>query len=182
MNNKMLHGVKLFMVGLALVTLCAAEDGKPASDLGPANMNERPRILHQSSSPALLTVKADAINAGGISRDDFNGLEKTLSDYQSAFEAMNLPGIQRVWPNLDRRREAAFRGVFKFLQKSSTAPRLDLQCIAPAIADRTVAIDCREAVTYSQKDNKSTTVGPVRVSIFLKKESNNWFVQEMKGL
>jgi hypothetical protein len=74
------------------------------------------------------------------------------------------------------------REAFKFLQKTTSAPRLDLQCTAPAAADLSVALDCREAVTYSLKDKKPTTVGPVRVSIKLKKESDVWLVETMRGL
>jgi len=178
----MLQAVKVLLIGLALVTLCAAEDVKLATDSGAANTAQRSRILQQVPGPELLTVRAEALNTGAISRDDFAGLEKTLTDYHDAFESLSLSGIYRVWPGLDRRREAAFRGVFKFLQGTASTPRLDLQCTVPVVANLTAAVDCREALTYRQKDQTIKTVGPVRVSILLKKESDIWLVEKMRGL
>jgi len=182
MTDRMLQGLKVLLVGLALVTICAAEDLRPATDLGPESMDQRPAILQQAPGRVLLTGRAEALSNGAISRDDFDGLERTLTDYQGAFESMSLSGIQRVWPGIDRRREKAFRGVFKYMQGTSSSPRLDLQCTAPAVANLKAAIECREAVTYRQKNLHFTTVGPVRISILLKKESNLWFVEKMKGL
>jgi len=182
MTDKVLKGLKVLLIGLALVTLCAAEDLKPAADLGPESTDQRPSILQPAPGRVLLAGRTETLSVGAISRDDFDGLERTLAEYQDAFESMDLPGIQRVWPGLDRRREAAFRGVFKFLKETSYTPRLDLQCTAPAVANLRVSIECREAVTYRQKDLHFKTVGPVRISILLKKESNIWFVEKMKGL
>ncbi len=130
----------------------------------------------------MMTVQAGAGTADASSPDDLNGLEKALAGYQSAFEAMSLRQIHDVWPDLDRRREAAFRGVFEFLRKTPSAPRLELQCAAPTVVEPTVMVECRQALTYWLEDGKLKTVGPVRVAILLKKESNNWFVQNMKGL
>lgn len=182
MTNRILQGMKVLLTSLALVTICAAQDVKPGADAGSASVDHRMGIVQTSPRPKLLVVKAEALDTGTITREDLDGLERTLSDYQSAFESLSLPDIYGVWPGLDHKREAALREVFKFLQKTTSAPRLDLQCTVPAAAALTVALDCREAVTYSLKDKKPTTVGPVRVSIKLRKESDVWFVETMKGL
>jgi hypothetical protein len=182
MTNRVLQAVKVLLIGLALVTLCVAENVKPATDSDAANTNQHSRILQQAPAPELLIVRAETLNSGAISRDDFDGLERTLTDYQDAFESLSLSGIYKVWPGLDQRREAAFRGVFKFLQGTNSTPRLDLQCTVPVVANLTASVDCREALTYRSKDQKIKTVGPVRVSILLKKESDIWLVEKMRGL
>ncbi len=183
MTSRILWGLKLLCIGVALAGLCAAEDGNSASNPGSANANQRPHILARAQAPQMLPEQTGAVISDKTSPDDWNGMEKTLAEYQSAFEAMNLRRIQGVWPGLDRRRAAAFRGVFDFLRNTPSAPRLDLQCAAPVVVEQTVQIECRQALTYwREDDHKLKTVGPVRVAILMRKESNNWFVQSMKGL
>ncbi len=181
MTSRIRWVLKLLCAGLALAALCAADDGNPASDQGTSNLHQRPHIL-RAQAPQVRTVQSDAVTADATSPDDLGGMEKTLADYQSAFEAMSLRQIHDVWPGIDRRREAAFRGVFEFLRKTPSAPRLELQCAAPTVVEPTVMVECRQALTYWLEDGKPKTVGPVRVAILLRKESNNWFVQSMKGL
>jgi hypothetical protein len=190
MHDRILWLVKLLLVGLALTAFCAADDGNQLLNTTTANGQTRPTILPakgpeklQLAAPQQLRAEhPGAIISGASPANEFDGVEKTLAGYRSAFEAMSLAQISEVWPDLDRRHQAAFKGVFEFLRKTSSAPRLDLECAAPAMAGGIISIECREAVTYMGEESKPETVGPVRVSILLKKQSNNWVIQGMKAL
>jgi hypothetical protein len=190
MHDRILWLVKLLLVGLALTAFCAADDANQLLNTSTANGQTRPTIL-QAKGPEKLQLAAPrqlrtehqgTIISAASSANEFDGVEKTLAGYRSAFEAMSLSQMSEVWPGLDRRHQAAFKGVFAFLRKTSSAPRLDLECTAPTMAGQTVSIECREAVTYTGEDRKLETVGPVRVSIQLRKQSDNWVIEGMKAL
>lgn len=180
MANRIAWTFRLLVIALTLATICAAEDSNLSLNPGVASADRRPQILLADSRPSP-AARADVLQSDTAYPDDFAGLEKTLVNYRNAFESMSLQQIVKVWPDLDQRHEAAFKGVFAFLQKTPTAPRLDLECAAPTTLGAAISVECRQAVTY-RRENRNETVGPVRVSILLKKQSNEWTIQNMKGL
>lgn len=189
MTGRILSILKLLCVGLALAALCAADDTSqaPVPDPDAGSANQHSRIL-RTEGPQTLPVAAPrqllagAILSNAASQDEFDGMEKTLAGYQGAFEAMSLRQMITVWPELDRRREAAFRDVFSYLRKTVSAPQLKLECAAPTMIEATVSIECRQALTYRLENRKSKTLGPVRVAIVLKRQPHEWVIHNIEGL
>jgi hypothetical protein len=109
-------------------------------------------------------------------------MELTLQKYRAAFDNLSLPEMRQVWPGLDHRRESALKDVFKFLKASSTAPNLALECAPPTVIGDSAKVACRETLAYSDAKGKAKSAKPAMVSISLKKQSDNWVVEAMKGL
>ena len=178
MDDRTLRTLLFLCVGLMFVLPCLANDANRVPSESVINSPQHPRILQASNQrtnrPAQAILPAPAST-------DFDGMERTLAGYQRAYETMSLKELFAVWPDIDPRREAALREVFKFLSKTPSTPRLDLECTAPSVVNTTVNIQCKQALTW-QEDRKPKTVGPVRVGILLKKQADDWVIQSIKGL
>lgn len=164
--------VKVLSVALMFASLCVAEDASPASDQEAANANAHPRILRLAGSQSIHS----------LAYDEFEGLERTLRAYQSAFDNLSLSEMRQVWPALDHKRERAFQGVFRFLGKEAWTHRLDLACSDPTVSGTTAAVACTEMVTYGRADRKPQVAGPARIAIYLRRQNNTWIVESMKGI
>jgi hypothetical protein len=116
------------------------------------------------------------------SSEELDGMELTLQKYRTAFDSLSLPQMRQVWPGLDHRREGALKEVFKFLQQSSAPPNLGLECAPPTVIGDSAKVECRETLAYSDAKGKTKAATPAMVSILLKKQSDNWMVETMKGL
>jgi hypothetical protein len=190
MASRFVRVLKLSYVGLALVGLCAAENGGPAAGQGSdENGRSRPRIIRsEAGSPATLqtadlgTNNHAALDPGSFQSSEVNGIEQTLERYQSAFENLSLHQVHQVWPSLDRQREEKFKEVFDAFRSTSWTRKLGMECAMPVFAGEAASIDCKETLTYGPADGTAKEVGPNRVAISLKKSSSVWVVENMKGM
>jgi hypothetical protein len=180
------------LAGTALVGFCAAADGSQAAN-GDANSNasSQVRIFQATTDSAKLqtAVAQDEHNAKvsnttvrTASREELDGMEMTLQKYRTAFDSLSLQQMRQVWPSLDHRREVALKDVFKFLQGSSLTPNLGLACAPPTVIGDSAKVACRETLAYSDAKGKAKSAKPALVSISLKKQSDNWVVETMRGL
>lgn len=178
--------------GIVLVGFCVAEDTSKAPNAD-ANLaaGAQPRIFQgAANSQKLQTAVAKDVRSAQVSNasiraassEELDGMELTLQKYRTAFDNLSLPQMRQVWPSLDHRRESALKDVFKFLQASSTAPNLALECAPPTVIGDSAKVACRETLAYSDAKGKAKAVKPAMVSISLKKQSDNWIVETMKGL
>ena len=181
--------VALF-TGVILVGSCLAEDGNKAPNLD-ANLNSQSRIFQGTANSQKLQTavakdvrKAQVSNASirAASSEELGGMELTLQKYRTAFDSLSLSQMREVWPGLDHRREAALKDVFKFLQASSAAPNLGLECAPPTLIGDSAKVACRETLSYSDGKGKAKSAKPAMVSISLRKQSDCWVVETMRGL
>jgi hypothetical protein len=151
-----------------------------------ARNSARPRIIktEQISEGTLraadLTSSSQALNS--VSDREIEGVEQTLERYQAAFEKLSLSGVRQVWPALDRAREAQFKQVFEAFQSSGWTRKLEMSCSVPVFAEEAASVECVETITYGSADETPRSVGPNRVGISLKKGSDTWVIENMKGL
>ena len=181
----------VLFAGMVLAGSCAAEDGAKTPIASNADAGVQPRIFQGSAnSHKLQTAVAKDVRSAQLSNasiraasgEELDGMELTLQKYRTAFDSLSLPQMRQVWPGLDRRRESALKDVFKFLRTSSAAPNLGLECAPPTVIGESARIACRETLSYSDAKGKSKTAKAAMVSISLKKQSDNWVVDTMKGL
>jgi len=180
------------LAGTALVGFCAADDGSKAANTDAnSNGSSQARIFQATTDSAKLqtAVAQDERNAKvsntsvrTASSEELDGMELTLQKYRTAFDNLSLQQMRQVWPSLDHRREVALKDVFKFLQGSSLTPNLGLACAPPTVSGDSAKVACRETLAYSDAKGKAKSAKPALVSISLKKQSNNWVVETMKGL
>jgi hypothetical protein len=57
-----------------------------------------------------------------------------------------------------------------------------LECAPPTVIGDAAKVACRETLAYSDAKGKAKEAKPAKVSISLKKQSDNWVVETMKGL
>lgn len=184
----------LFLVlfaGVLLVSSCVAEDGSKASNMSTNDAGAQIRIFQGTANSRKLQtavakdVRSAQVNNASIraaSSDELGGMELTLQKYRSAFDSLSLPQMRQVWPGLDHRRESALKDVFKFLRESSATRNLGLECAPPTVIGDSARVACRETLAYSDAKGKAKAAKPAMVSISLKKQSDNWVVETMKGL
>jgi len=178
--------------GIFLVGSCAAEDGNKAPNAA-ANFDTgaQTRIFQGTANSRKLQTAVDkdvrsaqVSNASirAASSEELGGMELTLQKYRTAFDSLSLLQMRQVWPGLDHRRESALKDVFKFLQGASAAPNLGLECAPPTVIGDSAKVACRETLAYSDAKGKAKAAKPAMVSISLKKQSDSWIVETMKGL
>jgi hypothetical protein len=192
MAIKIVHALKVLSVVVVLLGCCAAENGSPApGQITGDNGSPRPRILRaEPASPRILPADSSTASHPKLSTQSFDsasskeidGIEQTLERYQSAFENLSLRQVRQVWPSLDRGREAKFKEVFKAFRSTAWTRKLGMSCAAPVFAGEAASVECEETLTYGASDETPREVGPNRVAISLKKSSNAWVVENMKGL
>ncbi len=178
--------------GVVLVGSCVAEDGSKAPNTDTNfDTGAQTRILQaNASSQKLQTAVAKDVRSAQVSNasiraassDELDGMELTLQKYRIAFDSLSLSQMRQVWPGLDHRREVALKDVFKFLQGSFATPNLGLECAPPTVIGDSAKIECRETLAYSDAKGKAKAAKPAMVSISMKKQSDNWVVETMKGL
>ena len=178
--------------GVVLVSSCFAEDGSKAPNaVTNPNTGAQARIFQGTENSRKLQAEvaqdvrsAQVSNASirAASSEELDGMELTLQKYRTAFDNLSLQQMRQVWPSLDHRREVALKDVFKFLQGSSLTPNLGLACAPPTVSGDSAKVACRETLAYSDAKGKAKSAKPALVSISLKKQSNNWVVETMKGL
>jgi hypothetical protein len=192
MLRRIVVALALLSFSGVFVSSVAAENSRKASDGTAAVSNNNVRThVFQSDSPSeqlksavsqdLRSAKLDQASVRAASTEELDGMELTLQKYQTAFENLSLPQIRQVWPGLDRRRESAFKDVFAYLRSSSAAPKLGFECAPPSVIGDSARVQCRETLAYSDTKGKTKEVKPAMVSILLRKQSNNWIVETMKG-
>lgn len=175
-----------------LVGSCVAEDGSKApGTVTNADPGAQGRIFQSTgNSQKLQTAVAKDVRSAQVSNasiraassEELGGMELTLQQYRTAFDNLSLPQMRQVWPGLDHRRESALKDVFKFLKASSATPKLGLECAPPTVIGDSAKVECRETLAYSDAKGKAKAAKPAMVSISLKKQSDNWVVETMKGL
>jgi hypothetical protein len=178
--------------GVVLVGSCAAEDGNKAPNTATNFDAGAPTRIFQgaANSQKLQTAVAKDVHSAQVSKasiraassEELEGMELTLQKYRTAFDNLSLPQMRQVWPGLDHRREGALKDVFKFLQQSSAPPNLRLECAPPTVIGDSAKVECRETLAYSDAKGKTKAATPAMVSISLKKQSDTWMVETMKGL
>jgi hypothetical protein len=176
-------------LGVVLVGSCFAEDGK-ISGKNTAMGSARPRIFQSDASSQKLQTAANDTRSGQVSgasiraasAQELEDMEQTLDKYRTAFENLSLPQLRQVWPDLDHRRASALTDVFEYLRSSKATPQLGLECAPPKVIGDSAKVECRETLAYSDGKGKSKEVKPAIVSIQLKKQSDAWVVETMKGL
>jgi hypothetical protein len=179
-------------LGVILVGSCFAEDGKiSAKSTEIATGSARPHIFQSDAGAQELRSAVAADRRGGqvsgasiraASAEELDAMEQTLDKYRTAFESLSLAQMRQVWPELDRRRASALKDVFEYLRSSKTTPQLGLECAPPTVIGDSAKVECREKLAYRDANGKSKEVKPAMVSIQLKKQSDNWIVETMKGL
>jgi hypothetical protein len=173
---------------LALVSCCFAQDGNKVLI---SENNSAPSVrIFQSGTGSQPRETATTKDLGpshvteasfrGASSEELEGMELTLQQYKTAFDSLNLSQVRRVWPGLDRRRASALKDVFAYLRTTKTAPQLGLECALPMVMGASAKMDCRESLSYTDR-GKIKQAKPGMVSIQLKKQSDNWVVDTMKG-
>ena len=177
---------------MLLAGACFAEDGSNASNAASSfDAGAQSHIFQgTATSKKLQTAVAKDVRSAQISNasirvassDELGGMELTLQKYRAAFDNLSLPQMRQVWPGLDRRRESALKDVFKFLRASSTTPNLGLECAPPTVSGDSARVACRETLGYRDSRGKARTAQPGLVSISLKKQSDSWVVETMRGL
>ncbi len=178
-------------LGAILAGSCFAQDGKlsGSADIA-AGSARRPIFQSDASFQKLQTAVAPDTGSGTLSgasiraasSEELDGMEKTLNKYRAAFEDLSLAQIREVWPGLDRRRASALKDVFDYLHSNKTTPQLSLECAPPRVIGDSAKVACRETLAYRDEKGKSKEVKPALVSIQLKKQSDKWVVETMKGL
>jgi hypothetical protein len=190
--NKETNLFLVLLAGAVLAGSCVAEEGsKVANTDADFDAGAQTRIF-QGTANSQKFQKAVAKNLQSAqignasirtaSSDELGGMELTLHKYQTAFDSLSLSQMRQVWPGLDHRREVALKDVFKFLRASSAAPNLGLECAPPTLIGDSARVACRETLSYSDARGKSKAAKPAMVSISLKKQSDNWVVETMRGL
>ena len=171
-----------------LAGMCAAQQAvSPA--VGGANGGDRPRIFQRTQPVQIVAssgipVPAAQLNTASFrpaSSDEVEGMELTLEKYELAFENLNLPQMREIWPTLDREHERAFKSVFAGFKETAWTRRLGLECSTPRVIGESASVDCRETLVYANAKGKSKEVGPAHVAIVLKRKSNAWVVEDMRG-
>jgi len=183
---------RALLAGVVLVGSCVAEEGsKAASTDTNFDAGAHVRILQDAvNSRKFQTAVAQDVRSAQVSNvsvraassEELGGMELTLQKYRTAFDNLSLEQMRQVWPGLDHRRESALKDVFKYLRESSAAPNLGLECAPPTVIGDSAKIACRETLAYSDAKGKAKAAKPAMVSISLKKQSDNWVVETMKGL
>ncbi len=178
--------------GVILVGSCVAEDGSKApSTVTNPDPGAQGRIFQSTgNSQKLQTAVAKDVRSAQVSNasiraassEEIGGMELTLQKYRTAFDNLSLPQMRQVWPGLDHRRESALKDVFQFLKASSATPKLGLECAPPTVIGDSAKVECRETLAYSDAKGKAKAAKPAMVSISLRKQSDNWVVETMKGL
>ena len=180
-------------VGAVLAGACVAEEADKSSKngVGTGVVSARPSIFRSGAgSQKFQTAVADGtgsikLSDANVSADfggEIDGMERTLARYRSGFEDLSLPEVRQAWPGLDRRRASALKEVFEYFRTSNATPQLGLVCVPPAVIGDSAKVECRESLTYSDAKGKTKVVKPARVLISLRKQSNGWVVETMKGL
>jgi hypothetical protein len=174
---------------VVLVGSSVAQKANPAADAMPVGQaNLRPAIFQRTAqsvvaSASLSSAQLSTTSLRLASDHEMDGMEQTLGSYVTAFENLSLAEIKQVWPDLDRQHATAFKDVFAGFKGASSKPGLALQCAVPRIATDTANVECRETITYQLGKGKGKTkeLGPVRVSIQLKRGADRWVVSDMRG-
>ena len=187
--------MNLFLALLAAVVLvgsCAAEEGSKAPNTNASFDTGAQGHIFQgaTNSQKLQTAVAKDVRNAQVSNasvraassEELGGMELTLQKYRTAFDSLSLSQMRQVWPGLDHRREVALKDVFKFLRASSSAPNLGLECAPPTVVGDSAKVACRETLGYRDARGKDRTAQPGVVSISLKRQSDKWVVETMKGL
>jgi hypothetical protein len=185
MTIRMLRMFEVLCVGMAFLGSCAAENaasGPGAGTEGTAHHQILQRA--QGSHPVRLVQGAQlsAATLSAVSDEDLDGVEQTLETYQAAFENLSLPQMRRIWPNLDRHREAKFKEAFWAFRQTSWTRNLVLQCVAPTVVGETIKVECGERLTYGDGSLKPKEAGPIRIAITLRKQSSAWVIENMQRL
>lgn len=171
---------------------CAADDRSKAPNAGTDfDASGQLRIFQSNAnSQKLQTAVAEDVRSAQVSNasiraassEELDGMELTLQKYRFAFDHLSLAQMHQVWPGLDHRRESALKDVFQFLKASSATPNLGLECAPPTVIGDSAKVECRETLAYSDAKGKAKAAKPAMVSISLKKQSDSWVVETMKGL
>jgi hypothetical protein len=173
----------LYFCGI-LAAVCTAQN--PASD-SVANAGGRPRVFPRGQSAQIVsssnmpTAQLNAARFRLASGEEIEGMELTLEKYESAFENLSLPQMREVWPTLDRQHERAFKSVFAGFKETAWTRHMGLECSTPKVIGEAANTDCRETLVYGNAKGKTKEVGPVHVAVLLKRKSNTWVVEDMKG-
>ncbi len=191
MNRETSLFLALF-AGVVLVGSCVAEDGSkaPSTVTTPDTVaqgrifqgTENSRKLQAAVAQDVRSAQVSNASIRAASSEELDGMELTLQKYRMAFDNLSLPQMRQIWPGLDHQRESALKDVFQFLKTSSTAPNLKLECAPPTVIGDSAKVDCRETLAYSDAKGKAKGAKPAMVSISLKKQSEIWVVEAMKGL
>jgi hypothetical protein len=179
--------------GAVLVGSCVAEDTSKAASATDTNLEvgaqtrifqgtANSRKLQTAAAKDVRKAQVSNVSIRAASSEEVGGMELTLEKYRSAFDSLSLPQMRQIWPDLDHRRESALKDVFKFLRASSAAPTLGLECAPPTVIGDAAKVACRETLAYRDAKGKAQAAKPALVSISLKKQSDNWVVETMKGL
>lgn len=178
--------------GVVLVGSCVAEDGSkaPSTVTNPDTAAQGRIFQGTGNSQKLRSAVAKDMRSAQVSNasirpassEELDGMELTLQKYRMAFDNLSLPQMRQVWPGLDHQRESALKDVFQFLKTSSATPNLGLECAPPTVIGDTAKVECRETLAYSDAKGKAKAAKPAMVSISLKKQSDSWVVETMKGL
>jgi hypothetical protein len=107
-------------------------------------------------------------------------MELALEQYRAGIDNLSVQQVREVWPGLDRRREAALKQAFAYLQSMSAKPKMGLECVAPTAIEPSTTLQCHESLTYNDAKGKPQHAKPARVSIVLKSQGDNWVVDTMK--
>jgi hypothetical protein len=176
----MVRMFEVLCVGIILLGPCAAENVASGTE----GSTRRQILQREQGSPAVQPVSASQHGATTLrlaSSEELDEMEQTLERYQAAFENLSLPQVRQVWPTLDRRRETAFKEVFEIFRETSWTRKLGLTCAPPMVGEEITILDCEETLAYGDAKNKPKEVGPDRVAIVLRRQSNNWMVEDMKA-
>ena len=180
------------LAGVVLAGSGVAEEGikAPSANMNPESSASVRIFQGNSNSQKFQIAVAKDVNSAQLSNasiraassEELGGMEQTLQNYRTAFDSLSLPQIRQVWPSLDRKRESALKDVFKFLKESKGAPNLGLECAPPTVVGDSAKVACRETFAYTDGKGRNKSAKPAMVSISLKKQSDNWVVETMKGL
>ena len=181
--------LRVLSVCTVLAGVCVGQKMSPAlGALPPANAIGRPRVFQRAGQPVKIVESSSAASAQlntasfrPASGEEIEGMELTMEKYEAAFENLSLPQMREVWPSLDRQHERAFKSVFAGFHQTAWTRHLGFECLTPSVIGESANVDCRETLIYGNAKGKIKEVGPVHVAVFLKRQSNTWVVQDMKG-
>ena len=185
--------LSVFAVASVLVGTCLAEEAvKTSSNALNDGSSAAHRAIFLASDGSQIAgrglvsnTSAPSISSVSIrpaSSEELVGMEQTLNKYRTGFESFNLNQIREAWPGLDRHRASSLKDVFAYLRSSKVPPQLGLECAPPTVTGDSANVKCRETLTYSDAKGRSKDVKPAMVSIQLKKQSDAWVVDTMRGL
>jgi hypothetical protein len=167
---------------------CAAQKISPAVNAASTEpVTARPRVFQPPQPAQIVTsaerpaVQLNAANFRIASGEEIEGMELTLEKYESAFENLSLPQVREVWPTLDRQHERAFKNVFAGFKETAWTRHLGLECSIPKVTGEAANVDCRETLVYANAKGKSKEVGPAQIAVLLRRRSNAWVIEDMRG-